>query len=116
MYNYIKKFKNGKVKVSIPKNDFYYRNGEVIEEFYFDEIEISCLYIVTIEGNYYIVDFNTKRVYDYFNSYLIQNPLKYLLDELALNKKLYLYPLSKRESKKLIREYFKEQLEEFGWQ
>ena len=118
MYNYIKKFKNGKVKLSIPKNDFYYRDlyGEVIEEFYFDEIETSCLYIVEIEGSYFIIDLETNNVYDYYPGYLIHNPLKYLLDELASSKKLYLYPLSKRESKKLLKQYYKQQLEEFGWQ
>ncbi len=115
--NYIKKFKNGKVKLFIPKNDSHYRDlyGEVIEEFYFDEIETSCLYIVEIEWNYFIIDFETNKVYDYYPGYLIHNPLKYLLDELALNNKLYLYPLSKRESKEFLKKYYKEQLEEFGW-
>ena len=115
MYNYIKRFKNGKVKLSIPRNDYYYRDlyGEVIETFYFDEMELNNLYIVTIEGELFIVDFDTSRVYDFFGGYLIQNPLKYLLDVLTMNNKLYLYPLSKRESRQLLEQFYKEQ-EEMG--
>ena len=108
----IKKFRNGKVKLYVPENDWCYRDddGKVKEEFYFDEMELADLRIEVIEGDWYIIDFNTGRVYNYFNGYLIQNPLKYLLDDLTKNKKIYLYPLSNRESKELIEKYFSEVL------
>ena len=112
----VKKFRNGKVKLEVKRNEYYWNpDGTLSEVFYFDEMELNNLYIVTIEGELFIVDFSTSRVYDFYNGYLIHNPLKYVLDVLAFNKKLYLYPLSKRESKALLKKYYKEQLEEFGW-
>ena len=111
----IRKFKNGKLKLSVPKNHIYYRNadGTVNEEYYHCAMFWDNLYIESIEGNYYIVDFSTHRVYDYYNSYLIHNPLQSLLDDLTNNKVVYMYPLSKRESKALLELYYKEQ-EELG--
>ena len=112
----IKKFKNGKVKLSVPKNDWYYRNDDksIKEEFYFEEMFYNNLYIEEIYGTYFIVDYETNNVYNFFNSYLLQNPLRYLLDELTENNTVYLYPLSKRESKQLLKQYYAEQ-EEMGW-
>ena len=101
----IRKFKNGKVKLSVPKNDWYYRNDDksIKEEFYFEEMFYSNLYIEEIQGNFFIVDYETRNVYDYFQSYLLQNPLRYLLDELAEKNTVYLYPMP--EGKRLFENY-----------
>lgn len=109
MYNYIKKFKNGKVKLSIPKNDYYYRDlyGEVVEEFYHDEMYFNNLYIDVIEGDYYIIDTSNGLVYDYF-TYLVHNPLKELLNDLE-NKTVYLYPSP--DSSRLYKQYIAEHSE-----
>ena len=45
----------------------------------------------------YIVDFNNKPFSMKLGSYLLQNPLKYILDELEEHGKMYLYPLTKRK-------------------
>lgn len=108
----IRKFKNGKVKLYIPKGDWYYRdsNGKIKEEFYHDEMFMHNLYIEVIDGDYYIVDTSTNLIYDYFNSYLIQNPLQYLLKDLEEKEKIYLYP--EANSEKLFEQYLIERKEE----
>lgn len=109
---YIKKLKNGKLKLSVPWDDFYYRdgNGNVIVDYYFDEMElINNLYIDTIEGYFYIIDYSRGIIYDYYNSCLCHNPLKVLLDDLADNGIIYLYPAA--DSSKLFKLYLKEHSE-----
>lgn len=108
----IKKFKNGKIKIYIPGNDWYYRdsNGKIREEFYFDEMFMHNLYIEEIDGDFYIVDTSTNLIYDYFSSYLIQNPLKSLLEDIEKNNKIYLYP--EPNSEKLFERYLIERKEE----
>lgn len=98
----ITKFKNGKIKLELESSDFDYQ-GNVREEVYHDDMFMCDLYIEQINGYQYIVDTNTQRVYE-LGSYLLQNPLKYLLDELKEHGKMYLYPLSKRESKSLLQD------------
>lgn len=95
----IKKFKNGKILLKPCKNDF--ESGVLNENFYHDEMFMSDLYINQINGYQYIVDFNTLLVYE-IGSCLLQNPLKFILETLEANKKMYLYPLSKKESKSLL--------------
>lgn len=100
----IKKFKNGKIKMQLEKSDFDYYgdgNGNLKDDLYFNEIEMSDLYINQINGYQYLVDFHTQRVYE-LGSYLMQNPLKELLSDLEQHKTLYFYPLSKKESKSLL--------------
>lgn len=97
----IKKFKNGKILLKPDKNDF--ENGVLNENFYHDEMLMSDLYINQINGYQYIVDFNTLLVYE-IGSYLLQNPLKFILETLEEDKKIYLYPLSKKESKSLLQD------------
>ena len=96
----IKKFKNGKIKMQLEKSDFYYYNddksGINIDEVYDREITMNDLYIQQINGYQYLVDFNTNKVYE-LGSYLLQNPLKYICDEL-LQGKIYFNPLPKRLS------------------
>lgn len=98
----ITKFKNGKIKLELEASDFD-NQGNVREEVYHDDMCMHNLYIEQINGYQYIVDMSTQRVYE-LGSYLLQNPLKYLLDELKEHGMYYLYPLSKRESKSLLQD------------
>ena len=96
----IKKFRNGKLVLRVEKDDLN-EDGTAGETFYHNEMFMSDLYINQINGYQYLVDWDKSLVYE-LGSYLVQNPLKWLLDELAERKKLILYPLSKRESESLI--------------
>jgi hypothetical protein len=101
----VKKFKNNKLKLEIEKSDYFYfgHGGELQDTLYFEEIEGSDLYINQINGYQYLVDFNKNVVYE-MGSYLLQNPLKYLLDELEEKKRIYFYPLSKKHSRSLLQD------------
>lgn len=101
----IKKFKNGKIKLSAPlKNDAYlWEGGKLQEEYYFDVMFMSDLSFNEINGYIYIVDFNTQLVYE-LESQNIQNPLKWLLDSIAEDGRYYLYPLSTIECKELLQD------------
>lgn len=94
----IKKFKNGKILLK-PDTMEDIKN----ESFYHDEMFMADLYLNQINGYMYIVDFNRSLVYELGN-YLLQNPLKYILDELMEHGKMYLYPLSKNESLSLLQD------------
>ena len=95
------KFKNGKIKVEVQKNYDINSDGSINENVYHDDMFMCDLYLNQINGYQYLVDFNTSLVYE-LGSYLMQNPLVYILNELQENSKIYFYPLSKRESKSLI--------------
>ena len=102
----IKKFKNGKIKLSFPKSeiDKYWLlddEGNLKEDYYYDVMNMEDLYFNQINGYMYIVDFNTGLVYE-LDSQNIQNPLKWLLDYIGEYKKYYLYPLSRKESQYLM--------------
>ena len=110
----IKKFKNGKILLSVIKSDF---DGlEVSENFYHDEMFFSDLYLNQINGYMYLVDFNKSLVYEYiqlggtkkYNTIYslcnVQNPLKEIIDGLTEHKKIYLYPITKKESKSLLQD------------
>ena len=100
----IKKFKNGKVKMQLERSDFFYYadgNGGIdIDRLYDNEITMSDLYIQQINGYQYMVDFNTNTVYE-LGSYLMQNPLKFIADEL-IEGNVYLFPLTKKISLDLL--------------
>ena len=96
----IKKFKNGKVKLQVEKCDRL-SDGTVDENVYHDDMCCDDLYIHQINGYQYVVDFNTSTVYE-LGSYLLQNPLKWILDILEEEGRMYLYPLTKRESLSLL--------------
>jgi hypothetical protein len=100
----IKKFKNGKIKLQVCKKSFYKEeNGSVNENFYHDEMFMNDLYLNQIDGYMYLVDFNKSLVYE-IGSYLMQNPLKEILETLENCKPLYFYPLSKKQSKSLLQD------------
>ena len=94
----IKKFKNGKIKIELEAYDRQ-QGDEIqdIEYIYHDEMFMKDIRFTTFDGDYYLVDDNTDHVY-YFGSYLCQNPLKQLLDELRESGKIYLYPLSENDA------------------
>lgn len=96
----IKKFKNGKLVLRVEKDDFE-TDGTVRETFYHDEMFMSDLYINQINGYQYLVDFNKSLVYD-LGSYLMQNPLKYILEELEEHGRLVYYPLPKDKCLSLL--------------
>ena len=96
----VKKFKNGKIKVELD----YTNEGATIQELenvYHNDMFMSDLYINQINGYSYLVDFNTSLVYE-LGSYLMQNPLKQILEELLEKSKIYFYPLTKKQSKDLL--------------
>jgi len=97
----IKKFKNGKILLKPDAIDF--ENGQLNENFYHDEMFMSDLSLNQINGYMYITDYNTQTVYE-LGSYLMQNPLKFILEELEENGKMYLYPLTKKESLDLLQD------------
>ena len=106
----IKKFKSGKIKLQVIKSDF--DDGELSENIYHDDLFFKDVSIDFIDGDVYIIDSNKKLVYNYFNSYSIQNPLKSLLDDLEEKKVIYLYPLTKKESKELFESLYSDEMED----
>jgi hypothetical protein len=99
----IKKFINGKIKMSVQKQYDINPDGTIDENIYHNDMFFSDLSINQINGYQYIVDYNTQLVYE-MGSYLLQNPLKFILDTLQENGKMYLYPLTKKESLSLIQD------------
>lgn len=103
----IKKFKNGKLAFRVDKNYSITKDGELDENYYHDGMFMNDLSLNQINGYIYLVDFNTQTVYE-IGSYLVQNPLKYLLDTILEHHKagkvFYLHPLSKKESKSLLQD------------
>lgn len=100
----IRKFNNGKIKLQVMKNSFY-RNPDksIHENFYHDEMFMADLCLNQINGYMYMVDFNKSLVYE-VGSYLMQNPLKELLETLESGKPLYLFPCSKKHSGSLLQD------------
>lgn len=100
----IRKFKNGKIAFRVDAS-YSIKNGELDENYYHDGMFMNDLYLNQINGYMYLVDYNTQLVYE-LGSYLMQNPLKYLLDSIMeehkKGKAFYLYPLTKRYSRELL--------------
>jgi len=99
----IKKFKNGKIKISLELKYDINDDMTINENVYHDDMTNSDLCINQINGCLYIVDYNTSIVY-LLGSSLLQNPLKYILDILQEDKKLYLYPCNSSKSKSLLQD------------
>jgi len=105
----IKKFKNGKITITLDrKYDIDSDTNEVSEGIYHDDMFMEDLYFQTINVSIYLIDFNTSLVYE-VGSYLMQNPLKWLLDTLQEDGKIHFYPLSKKESASLIEDFDSEE-------
>lgn len=101
----IKKYKNGFVTLK-PNKDDYMRNGEVDENFYHDTMFMADLYINQLpDFDWYLVDYNKYLIY-HLGSYLMQNPLKELMELLTSQGHLTLTPESPEESKRLLDQYF----------
>lgn len=106
----IKKFSNGNINMRLEKCDV--ENRMVNENIYHDDMFMSDLYIEQGDDGYsYILDHNKQLVY-YLGSYMVQNPLKWLLDTLqdAYNnsKTVKIYPY---KSKTLYQEIIDSQEE-----
>lgn len=99
----IKKFKNGKIKMVVQREYDYISDGSISKMVYHYDMFFADLSINQINGYQYICDFNTGLVYE-MGSYLMQNPLKFILDTLQEDKQICLYPLSKKESKSLLQD------------
>ena len=102
----IKKFKNGKIKLELETNDkcFYYGDElEVNFDVIYGCMQMADLYIIQIDGYQCLVDYNTQKGYE-LESYFTQNPLQWFLNTLNENNKIYLHPLSKKQSKDLIQD------------
>jgi len=100
----IKKFKNGNINLKLQKEDI--EDGQIDENVYHDEMFMDDLYIhIDYNGDKWIADYNTGRAY-YLGSYLLQNPLKSLLDTLydfhKDNKVYKLEPITDEEALKEI--------------
>jgi hypothetical protein len=97
----IKKLKNKKILLKTEESDF--DNGILNESIYQDDMFWQDLSIVQISGYQYIIDYNTSRIYE-LGIYLMENPIKFLLDTLTENKKMYLSPKTKKESASLLQD------------
>lgn len=97
----IKKFKNGKLKLEYEKGDIS-GIGSIFENVYYDDMFMNDLYINQINGYQYLIDFNKSIVYD-LRDYT-HNPLYTLLNDIQKFKKVYYYPLNKKECKSLLQD------------
>jgi len=105
----IKKFKNGKITIKLQKEDV--ENGLVDRDIYFEDMFYRDLCIKIIDSFVYLVDYNTKWIYE-LGSYLMQNPLKCILDTLLEDGKITFYPLDKEKCIELMEILFSIEREE----
>ena len=97
----IKKFKNGNIVLDVRediKKGYYEKTIESIENFYHHDMFMEDLYINQINGYLYIIDYNTRLVYDLPSGYTFKDFLKELLNK----GKIKLIPYGKRISKELL--------------
>lgn len=97
----IKKFKNGNIVLDVRddiKSRCYEKTINSIENFYYFEMCMENLYINQINGYLYIVDYNTRLVYDLPGGYLFKD----FLEELLNKGKIKLIPYGKIMSKELL--------------
>jgi len=102
----IKKFKNGKIKMSIQRDYDINDDSSINENVYHDDMFMSDLSFNQINGYMYLVDQNTQLVYDLQNHgySIMNNALIQLLNELEKTNVIYFYPLTKKESKSLLQD------------
>ena len=97
----IKKFKNGNIVLDVRediKNGYFEKTIESIENFYHNDMYMEDLYINEINGCLYMIDYNTRLVYDLFGIYIFEDFLKELLNK----GKIKLIPYGKRTSEELL--------------
>ena len=97
----IKKFKNRNIVLDVRediKKGYYEKTIESIENFYHHDMCMEDLYINQINGYLYIIDYNTRLVYDLPGGYMFKDFLKELLNK----EKIKLIPYGKRISKELL--------------
>ena len=97
----IKKFKNGNIVLDIRddiKSGYYEKTIDSIEKFYYNDMTMKNLYINQINGYLYIVDYNTRLVYDLPGGYMFKD----FLEELLEKGKIKLIPYEKIMSKELL--------------
>lgn len=102
----IKKFKNGKIKMSIQRDYDVNDDGSINENVYHDDMFMADLSFNQINDYMYLVDQNRQSVYDMQNHgySIMQNILVQLLEELQKTGTIYFYPLTKKESKSLLQD------------
>ena len=105
----IKEFKNGNIVLDLRediKNGYYDKtNIEYIDDFYNQELTMKDYYFDQIDGYMYLVNYRTKRIYDFTQAtYEGMNILHFLDSELYDNNyKLKLIPLQKKDSNNLFK-------------
>lgn len=72
-----------------------------IEHIYHNDMTNKDLYIETVADGSYVLDYNTQKAYS-LGSYLVQNPLKLILDTLVETGEYILYPCSAEDSAELF--------------
>ena len=97
----IKKFKNGNIVLDVRediKKGYYEKTIESIVNFYHHDMCMEDLYINQFNGYLYIIDYNTRLVYDLPSGYMFKDFLKELLNK----GKIKLIPYRRRISKELL--------------
>ena len=97
----IKKYRNGVIMLKPDTIDIM-ENGDVDENFYHHDMFMQDLYIEQLSDcDWYLVDLNKRLIYR-LGSYLLQNPLKSLLEDLAEDGFRILLPEDPKESGRMI--------------
>ena len=117
----LNKFKNGNINMKLEKSDKFYhsRNNNIsyddaikqnintvnIDDIY-NVITMNDLYFDQIDGYMYLIDYNTRLIYDFSSCYI--NILVYLkgilINKYNKNEILKLTPLNKKECKELFQD------------
>ena len=99
----INKFKNGNINIKLDSNDII---NMVDYDTLYNEMTMSDLYFNHVNGDMYLIDFNTCRVYDMFNLLgYHSNILTAFFNYIENNKgSVKLYPTSKKEGKDILQD------------
>ena len=118
----LKKFKNGSINMKLEKSDKFYhsRNSGIsyddkikqdiniidIDNIYNTFITMNDLYFNQIDGDMYLVDTNTRLIYDFSSCYInvLMHLKNILINKYNKNETLKLTPLSKKECGKLFQD------------
>ena len=95
------------------KSDYEYYSlpdGTSNYDMLYDELFFADLYIESVNCDFYLFDMNKEKIY-WLGSYLMQNPLKELIDS-CTNKASYYFPVADKEAAEIWKQWEKEN-EEF---